>query len=116
MRLFVLVCAFAVVASVSTAGAQTLSDKHISISALAMETVAADALAAVPAGAAETPAIPVLAAAPAPGGSRAIPMLYAGMIALQAMDLVSTHKALSVPGAYETNPVFGSAGSLPVQI
>lgn len=67
---------------------------------------------------AQASGVPVVAPpAQAASGSRALPMLYAGMIALQAMDLASTHKALSVPGAYQANPLFGSVGgSLPAQI
>jgi hypothetical protein len=130
MRLYVLLSALAIIASVSPAAAKSLSDNHLSISALAMESVTVEALATVPEAVGEAPAVrtvpivpivpavPVVAApAQAGGSSRALPLLYAGMIALQAMDLASTHKALSVPGAYEANPLFGSVGgSLPAQI
>jgi Domain of unknown function (DUF5658) len=114
MRLYVRICAVAILGFAVPASAQTSSDKFISISALAAESVVLDAL---PAEVAATPALPVVATVPKATNSPAIPLLYAGMIALQAMDIVSTHKALSRPGTYEANPVFGSVGgSLGAQI
>ena len=113
MRLYVRVCAVAILGFAVPASAQTSSDKLMSISALAAETVVLDALPSD----AVTPPVLVAAVLPKATSSPAIPLLYAGMIALQAMDIVSTHKALSRPGTYEANPVFGSVGgSLGAQI
>lgn len=114
MHIKSLLCAAAILVSASPVFAQGLSDKHLSINALAIEAIALDTAPAVSSDAAP---VPVVSPTPKADGSRALPLLYAGMIALQAMDVASTHKALRVPGAYETNPVFGSVGgSLPAQI
>ena len=47
-------------------------------------------------------------AAKADSGGKTLALLQAGMVALQAMDIVSTRQALSRPGAYEANAAFGS--------
>ena len=113
MRLIYLIAAATVLCSALPAQAQTQSDKLIPISILAADSVARLAADST------VPALPVAspAIAKADTGGKTLTMLQAGMIALQTMDLVSTHQALSRPGTYEANPAFGIAsGSLPASI
>jgi hypothetical protein len=99
------------VAFATPAVAQTTSLNLLPVTDLAAEVVAATAIET-----AALPVLPVRVPAAVHSSSHALPLLYTGMIAVQALDIVSTHQALSRPGTYEANPIFGSAGSLSSQI
>ena len=124
MRLYVLLTTFALVLSAVPASAQTSADKFIPISMLSAEAIArvtAEAAASEATPAATATGRSLLPTSLAPkidgaGSGKTLVLLQAGMAALQAMDVMSTRQALNRPGAYETNPAFGSAGSLPATI
>jgi hypothetical protein len=122
MRLNMLLTAFVLALTALPASAQTSADKFIPISMLSAEAIArvtAEAAAPEAAPAVTNPVRSLLPAALAPrieGGGKTLVLLQAGMAALQAMDVMSTRQALNRPGAFETNPAFGSGGSLPATI
>ena len=86
--------------------AQDSGDNPLHMSALSTGLLAGSAVEAVR----ELPAPPTVPAQPNKKMGNALPLMYAGMVALQALDIVSTRKALNQPGAYETNPMFDMVG------
>ena len=108
MRLNNLVAALvALLASALPAHAQTQSDKLIPISLLSAESVARMAVESADTTESTFPPAVTVKASPmvtkAESGGKTLALLQAGMVALQAMDVVSTRQALNRPGAYEAN-------------
>ena len=105
MRLNVLaLTVLALMASALPVSAQIHTDKLIPVSLLSAESVAKMAAEST-----EATLPQMVAPAKADNGGKTLVLLQAGMVALQAMDIVSTRQALSRPGAYEANAAFGSA-------
>lgn len=117
MRLNVLFASAIILLAGALPASAQVSAKSLPVNILS-ESIARAATDA--AGVEDSVAFPLRALPPATaqalqGGGKTLSLLQAGMVALQAMDVVSTRQALSRPGAYETNPALGG-GSLPATI